>query len=390
MATYLKEFENAPNFDGNDNVRGITTPPITLLNLGRTNKPFHNLQRRCKVDYPAMTTILYIGEGITMYYPHTTSPVLTYKGNVQLTRTADGFYFSKKVSISDAIAAIEEHQKTQPVINCKICIIAGILAGRGISFVSSNMHNGIGWHVSSQRMLISSTTTQASLIQAIRITGNFNDNIPLTLYVDAIGREKVKLAYLCSQNLLQRAKMLSLMHGSDVKTSFLSQKLSKSQVGNMKFSNDLRKSHFTCIVPEAEKMDYRRTSNNPVTIGEILQHETMIKKLKDSIDQKHDQKHESKHESKHELKSSMSKWSNNFRKGKREAISTFLSKVDPLKKYTTREIIDLGVTCPNNILTNKYAGGSKGYGKLFQKNSDSTLQMRADVIPVWTKYFGAQ
>lgn len=82
---------------------------------------------------------------------------------------------SNKYKVASINQAIQKYIKTKYII-----IVGGILAGRGISFVSESYKR----HLTHQYIIKSPTSHMACLYQSIRLCGKYNDNPNLYLFCD--------------------------------------------------------------------------------------------------------------------------------------------------------------------------------------------------------------
>jgi hypothetical protein len=129
------------------------------------------------------TTIVYNGDGIVVSCPSRLS-------NKKLTKTRsfnvynqfiNKYYFldSKHIFNNYGISEVLQILKDDPEhTHTHITIIAGHLASRGISFVSSDY----SWHLTDQYYNTSKYSHGENLLQALRILGCYNDSVPLTLW----------------------------------------------------------------------------------------------------------------------------------------------------------------------------------------------------------------
>ena len=116
--------------------------------------------------------------------------------------------FFKGVGINDGLEylrqldiTLEENELTRVT---HIAIIAGELADRGISFVSSEYH----WHPTSMYYVPSAGATVSHIIQAAgRLCGNFDDDIPLQLFAPSETLENLKRGINLQEDCLERAKI---------------------------------------------------------------------------------------------------------------------------------------------------------------------------------------
>ena len=135
----------------------------------------------------------------------------------------------------------------------RICIFSGVLAGRGISYVSSKMRDGKGWHVNGLRIARSNSMNNATLLQAAgRLLGNFNDSVPLKLYSDRNTCNAIWNSYLQQANLLPKANNEAKIQNTSLKDSFFSLPVSHKQRGDRNLSTSVKRYHFRNIVADEQ------------------------------------------------------------------------------------------------------------------------------------------
>ena len=165
-------------------------PTITIIKNTNLNSTQYKLLKHI-IKHPKLTMwcgLIFNGQGITVYHPKShllkkmngKSP--SYK-KWHTGEVVENTLFFKKVTISDGLEYLRElniilKKKGEKRIT-HIAVIAGELADRGISFVSSSYK----WHPTSMYYMPSKTATVSHIIQAVgRLCGNFDDNIPLQLF----------------------------------------------------------------------------------------------------------------------------------------------------------------------------------------------------------------
>lgn len=83
-----------------------------------------------------------------------------------------------------------------------IVIIAGCMADRGINFSCRFEDRKSGWHITHQMMYKSSTSSCATVLQACRILGNYEDEMPLKLYTTEEIKNKIEQSYKLSESII--------------------------------------------------------------------------------------------------------------------------------------------------------------------------------------------
>ena len=151
-------------------------PRIGLVNICRTKEPCQQAQLRLGETHPTLATIVYNGDGISFR-----------KGKT---------HYIMKSTISSFLQYLKENGgvATYP----HLLIFAGDLAGRCISFVSTDYE----WHLSEQRLLVSSCCDEPELMQKIRLCGIYKDDVPLTLYTTKKTMDELYKAYLRQEEFI--------------------------------------------------------------------------------------------------------------------------------------------------------------------------------------------
>ena len=158
---------------------GVVHPHICLVNICRTKGPTVEAQARLARKFPDMVVVVYNGDGITYAYKKET---LEYKG-----------------TISSMLQMMKDtFEKVVP----NILIFSGDLAGRGISFTSSDFK----WHLTSMRLLVANQCDEPELIQRVRLCGVYYDDVPLTLYSTSAILCDIKKAYFRQEEIICNLK----------------------------------------------------------------------------------------------------------------------------------------------------------------------------------------
>jgi len=162
---------------------GVSYPHMSLVTVARCVEPNRQLQEAIRQRFPTIATVLFTGEDIRM----------TVDGVMYLPRVYQKA--KERILVLLGIDVIPEgfrhvHQKPS-VRSCiqwfksrgterfpRIMILAGDIAGRGISFTSLDYE----WHLTDQFFLPSKGCDEPELIQKIRLCGRYRDGLPLTLY----------------------------------------------------------------------------------------------------------------------------------------------------------------------------------------------------------------
>ncbi len=190
-----------------------TYPNICLVNICRTKGPCFKAQADLGKSHPKLATIVYNGDGISFRQGRTS--------------------FKERTTISSCLQKLKDNGGVAKYPH--IMIFAGDLAGRCISFVSEDYT----WHLSDQRLLISSSCDEPELIQKIRLCGVYNDDIPLRLYATKKTISELRKAYLRQEEIICALKS----HESDAiventRTLIESMALSKEKFGRRSTTKD--------------------------------------------------------------------------------------------------------------------------------------------------------
>ena len=161
---------------------GVVHPHICLVNICRAKDPTVEAQSKLARKFPDMMTIVYNGDGITYAYKKET---LEHKGTIS----------SLLQMMKDMFS---ESGQTPP----NILIFSGDLAGRGISFTSSDFK----WHLTSMRLLVANHCDEPELIQRVRLCGVYHDDVPLTLYSTSAILCDIKKAYFRQEEIICNLK----------------------------------------------------------------------------------------------------------------------------------------------------------------------------------------
>ena len=167
---------------------GFVHPQICLVNICRTKEPTMMAQEKLSKRFPSMIIVVYNGDGITYTFRNKKKD---FKGTISsfLQTIKDKF----EIFIED-FTEISEKQNKLP----NIIIFSGDLAGRGISFTSSDF----GWHLTSMRLLVAPNCDEPELIQRVRLCGIYKDDIPLTLYSTPAILEDIRKAYFRQEEII--------------------------------------------------------------------------------------------------------------------------------------------------------------------------------------------
>jgi len=133
--------------------------------------------------YKNMTVLTYNGDGIKVVnlernnFPFTEKRMVNNYGQLinKYFILENFIHCFKNYSISEVLQILKDDTEYN---HTHICIIAGHLASRGISFVSTDY----SLHLTDQYLYAAKNTHGENLLQSLRILGCYNDDTPLTLW----------------------------------------------------------------------------------------------------------------------------------------------------------------------------------------------------------------
>jgi hypothetical protein len=239
----------------------------------------------------------------------------------------------KTASIRQTIQWFKDHGGVErfPRIMC----MAGILAGRGISFTSKD-HK---WHLSEEYFIPSDSCDDPELIQKIRLSGNYDDSIPLTLYTP----ESVYSDLLKADATLE--EIVNRLHGKMVESNQDSQSILPSL--SMYKGKFTKRNHRKVGKLAFELTDYVSREERPFYFIE---------------------RHFSNEEEKEEIQILLPKfrdWATQDTK-----IANFMKELDPRKQYTKLEMKELlsgkGINSVTHLLEHRSLHSNR-YGKILQE-----------------------
>jgi hypothetical protein len=159
---------------------------MILHTVVKERQNHYRIQRYLVGVYPQMTVLTYNGDGVHVVCKERNNKPFADPKDVnnygQLINkyhvNNEGAYvvhYFQNYSISEVLQILAddpEHDHTH------ISIVAGYLASRGISFVSSDY----SLHLTDQYLYAAKSAHGENLLQSLRILGCYNDNLPLTLW----------------------------------------------------------------------------------------------------------------------------------------------------------------------------------------------------------------
>jgi len=280
-------------------------PNICLINICRTKEPCERVQ---KINFPHLAIIIYNSNGIS------------FLGKIY------------KQTISSFLQYLKDNGGIKKYPN--IIIFSGDLAGRCISFVSSDFK----WHLTDMRLLVSPGCDEPELIQKIRLCGIYSEKTHLRLYTTFKIINDLKKAYLRQEELLHFIQLSKTQNAKDFidHHSISFEKMTKRSITKDK------QIQFKMKVINGQDdgwlVDDYKVSSKQIEI-EVNKEINIVEKFK--------------------------KWS--VRKDLR--IYSFLSHLDPDKEYTKDQIQSILFGLPlKHLMIDKYKK-SLGYGKIIKETN---------------------
>lgn len=200
MKKYLRNFAKRSPYKAHDGL----IPCVSLVHVSKCNTPN---QKLCEHIYTKsgkkVTAIFYNGEGVHIYSKKLSGNIsMTDGAGKEVTGVFDGMKYVFKIDIASAMEWLKMNGDVEKFP--RIIIVAGIMAGRGISFVSIG-RDGRPWHPTEMYLLVADSMTQPELLQVSgRLCTTINDGTPLTLYATEKTMEDVINAYHLQEEILAR------------------------------------------------------------------------------------------------------------------------------------------------------------------------------------------
>lgn len=352
-----------------------TYPNICLVNICRTKGPCFKVQTDLGKTHPKLATIVYNGDGISFRQGRTS--------------------FKERTTISSCLQKLKDNGGVAKYPH--IMIFAGDLAGRCISFVSEDYT----WHLSDQRLLISSSCDEPELIQKIRLCGVYNDDIPLRLYTTKKTISELRKAYLRQEEIICALKSHECDE-SDENTRALmeSMALSKDKFSRRNITKDEKADVKMTKVDVDRGWDvdaYKMIKEDdgtcvPKALPPVSYYEAYGQKAPSEADREaYEEKHEEEEEEVDEKKDiehviqMFKSWSRLDSK-----ISRFMQDLDPDKVYTKNEMNDYldekEMKSNYSNLKTRHTKKSNGYGKILEETSDG-IRLRLCLVEAFKLYF---
>jgi hypothetical protein len=332
-----------------------TFPHICLINICRTKDPCLKAQSTLSETYPNLSTIVYNSNGITF---------------------CQGKVIKKiKMTISVFLQYLKDNGGVDKYPH--ILIFAGDLAGRCISFVSEDYQ----WHLTEQRLLVSSTCDEPELIQKIRLCGIYNDHIPLRLYTTKKIIDDLRKAFLKQEEIIT---YLQQNNATCIRTSIESMEMNKKKFTSRSMVKDKNAEFHMIKVDKEVGWDYEKKVSE---VGREVGREVSREKKYENLFATH---------SENPIESNLKRESDVLVKtitkimtGKSTKMSTFLAQLSPYFSYKKTDLYNIlkesGYQSPSSILSSYLVKKEKGYGfndTLFLIKDD-IYKIREDLAICW-------
>jgi hypothetical protein len=228
MIPFVHEMSQKPVYEAVDNKEQMFRHPVLVLNKSSVYKGHHeefvNIMSNQDRDW---LVISYDGDDFIIYHRR------LHSYHMEIRRVFDGetvesvpvqnesnfpFYKYKNLQIGDVL---EHFRKLDPHVEVftHILIIAGKMADRGINYVSNNYGENIHrWHITDMYYKPSITTDCASLIQSMRPCGNYNDNLPVTIYTYPKVQRDIINAFNVQEDILTGIRDLEELKEDELKS----------------------------------------------------------------------------------------------------------------------------------------------------------------------------
>jgi len=211
---------------------GIKHPRHCLMTVGSTIMAQQKVFSRIAASYRGIAVIIYNGDGVDVF--HSSLVGKTFNVKKFVSRPTEWFEgavsFSNGVGIADIIQLLKDNGGVD--VFPRIITISGRLAGRGISFVSSDyglfmnaVRSGddvdfIGWRLTSMYYTPSKSTTQPNIMQTVgRLCCVCVDDIQTEIYTRPDVFADLTKAYWTQEELITRARENQSIRGTSLESS---------------------------------------------------------------------------------------------------------------------------------------------------------------------------
>jgi hypothetical protein len=388
-------------------------PIISLARVAKCLNPNFRVLAHMKKNYPQIPSMFFCAEGLFVSINGFGPRGISLRHNDGTTDVGEkvpssedregilvgDFLYFKNSSPSDMLTWLHQNGGVEKYPRIFIC--AGDLASRGVSFGASNFdeYKGKGWwHLTEMYALVAKSTDQPELLQLFgRLSGLYQDNVPLRVITTQSAFDDLYKAYTLQEELITRAretlsKSISGMLDDDeapktMGKAILELPISKTKVPSSKrpimkknkvrlntvkgddggWSMDEYKSRmapiFLGVKAKVAEKEKAKEGQVPVTM-DLVEFQRLTKKM-------------------------FPKWAKTESK-----IANFMKHLEPTKIYTETEIRELcaetGIRLLKQLLTAPNSESTKthsaGFGCIIKK-VDNTYQLYPELVAKFVEHF---
>lgn len=380
-------------------------PQHCLISCGNVIEPQKKLFKF--ISSYNIAVILFNGKGVDLYHKsiqHEKICIKTDSGRMVKSSSCKwlcgAHSFGQSISVSDAIQWLKDNGGV-----CKfprIITISGKLAGRGISFVSSDYGrylncfrdgsypNWIGWRLTSMYYIPSKHTNQPNLMQGVgRVCCICRDNIITNLYACDEVLMDVRRAYWTQEELVVRARKIQTGVPDDIS---ILEAMNSVKLKNIKLSKRRLTVNGVKRIKAENTLEWYEEDNG-FDIQTTYESNNQFDKYSDpeswptSIDNKYLGLDILKN-TEDEITRLVDKMFKLWCKRSSTNISEFMHNLDPDKTYTKYEISELCLNTGIRIadVVSDKTGKSHKYGDILNKNG-MTYCLRSELVEAYKHYF---
>jgi hypothetical protein len=412
FSEYLREMSSRKLPDGHwIGGCGQFHPIISLARVARTLDANFRVLAHMKKNYPEIPSMFFCAEGLFVsidgYVPRGRH-LITLRHNdgmsdvgVSVPSSEDrerilgtDFLYFKNSSPSDMLTWLHQNGGVERYPRIFIC--AGDLASRGVSFGASNFeeYKGKGWwHLTEMYALVAKSTDQPELLQLFgRLSGLYQDNVPLRVITTQSAFDDLYKAYTLQEELITRARenlsksmsgMLDVDDDEAPKTmgkAIREMPISKSKVPSSKRSIT-KKGKVSLNTVKGDdggwSMETYKSLIAPIFVGELKA------KVAEKAEARGDRDIELDVEFNRLINKMFPKWAKENTK-----IAALIDEIEPTKLYSKTELSELLKKYNKNLASvTQYENKRTDYGRIFQKIGDE-FRMYPELVNAHMEYFG--
>jgi hypothetical protein len=353
----------------------IYHPFLCLVKTERTIEEQDRLMTVLRQKYSNKYTIItYNGTSIKLYSPFLIGKkiVLSNKKKESKTSTREEHMFNN-CPLPFVLQYLKDNGGAKKFE--RIIIISHGLVGRGINIVSYDFE----WHLTHMYYRPSKQSSIETMIQSMRLCGIYMDNIPLTCLIEEKQYESLYKGYQLQEDLFSRVK--TDMTNNSLKEFIGKQKIYKEKIPRILWKQF--KDQKTNMLEEDEGMsmeDFNFFKCGKKLETRTVQEHSNSETTDNTMDEIEFQRLAN------DRNGMFKKWG---QLSNDSAIARLLREIDPRKIYTQRELSGIWKKYSKESLTClcvRDIGKSKGYGKIFRKNTNE-YQLYPCLVRVFEKYF---